>query len=117
MSLPGDFFERRHTGDLVSRFGSIREIRRIVSEDMITVVLDGIFALLTLVVMFVFSPLLASVALAFVLIVAVLKLAVLPRTRHLQEQMIVAEAKTSTSLMETCAQLASSSFTAANYRV
>lgn len=100
MSLPGDFFERRHTGDLVSRFGSIREIRRIVSEDMITVVLDGIFALLTLVVMFVFSPLLASVALAFVLIVAVLKLAVLPRTRHLQEQMIVAEAKTSTSLME-----------------
>lgn len=100
MSLPGDFFERRHTGDLVSRFGSIREIRRIVSEDMITVVMDGAFALLTLIVMFVFSPMLAGVAAAFVAVVAALKLSVLPHTRHLQEQMIVAEAKTSTNLME-----------------
>lgn len=100
MSLPADFFERRHTGDLVSRFGSIREIRRIVSEDMVTVVMDGAFAVLTLVVMFIFSPALAAVASGFVLVVALIKLMILPHTRNLQEQMIIAEAKTSTSLME-----------------
>src|SRR5690606_32316325 len=78
MSLPGDFFERRHTGDLVSRFGSVREIRRIVTEDMITVMMDGVFAILTLIVMFVYSPLLAGVATAFVVVVVLLKLSILP---------------------------------------
>lgn len=100
MSLPADYFERRHVGDLVSRFGSIREIRRIISEDLITVVLDGIFAVVTLLVMFYFSPLLAAVVLGFVVLVSVLKLLAIPSIQSLQEQLIVAEAKTSTGLME-----------------
>lgn len=100
MSLPSDFFERRHVGDLVSRFGSIREIRRIISEDLITVVLDGLFAIVTLLVMFYFSALLASVVLIFVVLVSILKLLAIPRIQSLQEQLIVAEAKTSTGLME-----------------
>jgi ATP-binding cassette, subfamily B, bacterial CvaB/MchF/RaxB len=100
MSLPADYFERRHVGDLVSRFGSIREIRRIISEDLITVVLDGVFAIVTLLVMFYFSPLLASVVLGFVVLVSVLKMLAIPFIQSLQEQLIVAEAKTSTGLME-----------------
>jgi ATP-binding cassette, subfamily B, bacterial CvaB/MchF/RaxB len=100
MSLPVEFFEKRHVGDLLSRFGSIREIRRIITEDLITIVLDGIFALLTLIVMFYFSAMLASVVLFFVVLVTVLKLALIPKIQALQEQNIVAEAKTSTGLME-----------------
>jgi ATP-binding cassette, subfamily B, bacterial CvaB/MchF/RaxB len=100
MSLPADFFERRHLGDLVSRFGSVREIRRIISEDIITVVLDGLFAIVTVLVMFYFSPLLASVVLLFVVLVSVLKLLAIPSMQSLQEQLIVAEAKTSSALME-----------------
>lgn len=100
LSLPTDYFARRHVGDLVSRFGSIREIRRIITEDLITVVLDGVFALLTLAVMFYFSPLLAIVVALFVLVVTVLKLVLIPRIQTLQEQIIVAEARTSTNLME-----------------
>ncbi|TFH71511.1 peptidase domain-containing ABC transporter [Gammaproteobacteria bacterium LSUCC0112] len=100
MSLPADFFERRHVGDLVSRFGSIREIRRIISEDLITVVLDGLFAIVTLLVMFHFSPLLASLVLGFVVLVSLLKMLAIPSLQTLQEQLIVAEAKTSTGLME-----------------
>ncbi len=100
LSLPVDFFGKRHVGDLVSRFGSIREIRRIITEDLVTVVLDGIFALITLGVMFYFSVTLALVVLGFVSLVTALKLALIPRVQALQEQIIVAEAKTSTSLME-----------------
>ncbi|MDO9476900.1 MAG: peptidase domain-containing ABC transporter [Pseudohongiella sp.] len=100
MSLPADFFERRHVGDLVSRFGSIREIRRIISEDLITVVLDGLFAIVTLMVMFYFSGVLASVVLVFVVLVTLLKVLAIPSIQTLQEQLIVAEAKTSTGLME-----------------
>lgn len=100
ISLPADFFERRHVGDLVSRFGSIREIRRIISEDLITVVLDGVFAIVTVLVMFYFSPVLACLVLAFVVLVSILKILAIPSIQMLQEQLIVAEAKTSTGLME-----------------
>lgn len=100
LSLPVDYFGKRHVGDLVSRFGSIREIRRIITEDLITVVLDGLFALITLAVMFYFSVLLALVVLGFVCLVTLLKLALITRIQTLQEQIIVAEAKTSTNLME-----------------
>ncbi|MDP1932638.1 MAG: peptidase domain-containing ABC transporter [Gammaproteobacteria bacterium] len=100
ISLPVEYFERRHVGDLVSRFGSIREIRRIITEDLITVVLDGLFALLTLAVMFYFNVMLASVVLVFVTIVTVFKIALIPKIQVLQEQKIVADAVTSTNLME-----------------
>ncbi len=100
MSLPVDFFEKRHVGDLVSRFGSIREIRRIITEDLVTVVLDGLFALITLLVMFYFNSVLAAAVLLFVVVTAVIKVVLIPRIQALQEQMIVAEAKTSSNLME-----------------
>jgi len=100
LSLPVDYFGKRHVGDLVSRFGSIREIRRIITEDLVTVVLDGIFAMITLAVMFYFSVTLALVVLVFVCLVTILKVVLIPRIQTLQEQIIVAEAKTSTSLME-----------------
>lgn len=100
LSLPVDFFAKRHVGDLVSRFGSIREIRRIITEDLVTVVLDGVFALITLAVMFYFSALLACVVLFFVCLVTALKLVLIPKVQAMQEQIIVAEAKTSSSLME-----------------
>lgn len=100
LRLPTAYFERRHVGDLVSRFGSVREIRRLISEDLITVVLDGIFAVLTLAVMFWFHAVLASVVLLFVMVSGVIKIALIPRIQTLQEQVIVAEASTSSKLME-----------------
>jgi ATP-binding cassette subfamily B protein RaxB len=100
LSLPVSYFEKRHVGDLVSRFGSLREIRRILTEDLITVVLDGLFALLTLAVMFYFSAQLAGVVLLFVLLAAVLKAVFIPRLQILQEQILIAEASTSSNLME-----------------
>jgi ATP-binding cassette subfamily B protein RaxB len=100
LSLPVDYFGKRHVGDLVSRFGSIREIRRIITEDLVTVVLDGMFALITLSVMFYFSVTLSFVVLGFVVLVTILKLVLIPRIQAMQEQIIVAEAKTSSNLME-----------------
>jgi len=100
MRLPVAFFAKRHVGDLVSRFGAIREIRNILSEDMITVILDGVFALITLAVMFYFDVMLASVVLCFAVLLVLLKLAVIPHLRSLNEQRIVAEAVTTSALME-----------------
>jgi ATP-binding cassette subfamily B protein RaxB len=100
MSLPTDFFEKRHVGDLVSRFGSIHKIRRMLTEDLITVFLDGLLAIVTLGVMFYFSPTLALVACLFVASATAIKLLLIPAIRSLQEQKLIADAKSSTNLME-----------------
>jgi ABC-type bacteriocin/lantibiotic exporter with double-glycine peptidase domain len=62
--------------------------------------LDGIFALAALLAMFYFHAVLASVVLLFVILEAALRLGVTPLLRRLSEQRIVAEAQTSTGLME-----------------
>jgi len=100
LRLPADYFARRHTGDLVSRFGALREIRHVFAEELLTVVLDGVFALAALLAMFHFHAMLASVVLLFVMLEALLRLGVTPLLRRLSEQRIVAEAQTSTGLME-----------------
>lgn len=100
LRLPADFFARRHTGDLVSRFGAIREIRQVLTEEMLTIVLDGVFAAAALLAMFYFNAVLAAVVLFFVALEALIRLGVTPLVRRLSEQRIVAEARTSTGLME-----------------
>jgi ATP-binding cassette subfamily B protein RaxB len=100
MRLPADYFARRHTGDLVSRFGAIREIRQVLSEELLTAVLDGLFALAALAAMLWFNAGLALLVLLFVTLEALLRLAVTPLLRQLSEQRIAAEARTSTELME-----------------
>ncbi|MDX1491903.1 MAG: peptidase domain-containing ABC transporter [Pseudohongiellaceae bacterium] len=100
MRLPTSFFERRHVGDLVSRFSAIRDIRNIVTENMMTVVLDGALASLSLGVLFYMNSSLAWALLGFVVLASAVKVIALPHMRDLAEQRVVAEAKTSSSLME-----------------
>lgn len=100
LRLPAEYFARRHTGDLVSRFGALREIRQVLTEELLTIVLDGVFALAALLAMFHFNAMLAAVVLVFVALEAALRLGVTPLVRQLSEQRIVAEARTSSGLME-----------------
>ena len=59
--LPTSFFEKRNIGDILSRFASLQPIRNLLAEGMIAALIDGIMALLTLAMIFVYSPTLASV--------------------------------------------------------
>ncbi len=100
MRLPVDFFAKRHVGDIVSRFGAVQEIRKILSEDMISVVLDGIFAMVTIVVLLYFNVTLSLVVLAFVLLSTAFRLSLIGRIKNLSESQIVAEASANSVLME-----------------
>lgn len=64
LSLPLDYFEKRHMGDVVSRFRSIEPIKKMLTEGVIGSLVDGIMAVTTLVMMFIYSPLLCLVSLA-----------------------------------------------------
>jgi ATP-binding cassette, subfamily B, bacterial CvaB/MchF/RaxB len=63
LRLPLPWFEKRHVGDIISRFGSTQPISDLLSQGLIAAVIDGSMALITLGLMFVYSPILAFVAL------------------------------------------------------
>jgi ABC-type bacteriocin/lantibiotic exporter with double-glycine peptidase domain len=70
--LPQAYFEKRHLGDIVSRFGSIASIQRTLTTSFIEMVLDGIMACITLAMMLTYSPQLTMLSIA-VLVLGLLK--------------------------------------------
>jgi ATP-binding cassette subfamily B protein RaxB len=62
LRLPVGYFEKRHLGDVVSRFGSIDTIQRTLTTSFLEAILDGLMTAVTLVLMFVYSRQLAWIA-------------------------------------------------------
>nr|WP_309473924.1 cysteine peptidase family C39 domain-containing protein [Pseudoalteromonas sp. 0303] len=50
--LPIEFYEKRHIGDVISRFGSLQTIKQLMTTGIIEVVLDGLLAVITLLMLF-----------------------------------------------------------------
>jgi ATP-binding cassette subfamily B protein RaxB len=101
LSLPMSYFEKRHVGDLVSRFGSIEPIRRLLAEGLITALIDGMMALLTAAMILLFAPALAAVvAIAFLAYLA-LRLAFYRLLRARVLDGVVAHARENASFLET----------------
>jgi ATP-binding cassette subfamily B protein RaxB len=73
--LPMAFFEKRHVGDVISRFSSLQPIRDLLAEGMITGILDGCMAIAALGLMFVYSVQLALVVTVSVALYALVRLA------------------------------------------
>ena len=100
ISLPLRFFERREMGDLISRFSSVEKISALISQDMITVLVDGLLSILSLGLLFIYSPLLAAVCLGFVFAAMLIKLCSLPGEKSRRQETIVRAAKSESRLME-----------------
>ncbi|GJM11725.1 MAG: ABC transporter [Pseudohongiella sp.] len=100
LSLPLAYFERREMGDIVSRFSSLDNIKQLVTQEMITVIVDGIFSLLTFVLLLLYSPTLALVALAFVIFLSLSRVMAIPRERACRQEVLETSAKQQTRFME-----------------
>jgi len=98
--LPLNFFEKRHIGDVLSRFQSIEPIRNVLAEGVILATIDGIMAVATLTMIFIYSPRLALVVLAALLLYVILRVATYRRFRDLNETFIQAEAKEHSNFIE-----------------
>lgn len=98
--IPMSYFEKRHIGDVVSRFGSLSAIREMLATGLVEAVIDGIMASIVLIMLYVYSPLLATIALGFVLLSFLVQLAFYYPNRRITEESIVAEAKEDTSFLE-----------------
>lgn len=98
--LPIDWFVRRNVGDILSRFQSVAPIRQLLTEDAPAALVDGALALLTLLLMFVYSPTLSIVSLTALALYAGMRWALFGAQRRAQEETIVAGGREQTILIE-----------------
>jgi ATP-binding cassette, subfamily B, bacterial CvaB/MchF/RaxB len=99
--LPLSFFEKRHIGDILSRFGSIEPIRNMLAEGLITGLIDGLMSVLMLALMFVYSVQLGFVVLFAFALYAALRLALFRMFRQRSEAAIHSKAQENSNFIET----------------
>lgn len=99
--LPLPFFERRHTGDIISRFGSMGPLQAMLSEGFISGLVDGVMTLSTLSLMIIYSPLLSAIAIIAWLAYFLLRIAFYRPYREAQQEAIQKAAIEDSTLIET----------------
>lgn len=99
--LPMHWFETRQLGDILSRFGAVGPIQDLLTTRFVGAVLDGITAILTMIVMILYSPLLALVVGVTVLLYAAVRAVSYRPLRNANLEGLTLAAKEQTCLMET----------------
>ncbi|MDE9536870.1 peptidase domain-containing ABC transporter [Xenorhabdus bovienii] len=99
LTLP--FFEKRHTGDITSRFQSLTAIQEAFTADMVASILDAIVIIISMVIIFTNSPLLAMGPLAAAMGYVALKAGLFSMYRTRKIEHIAFEAVQSSHFLET----------------
>ncbi|MDE2094907.1 MAG: peptidase domain-containing ABC transporter [Burkholderiales bacterium] len=100
MRLPVAWFEKRHTGDVMSRFDAVQKIQQVLTTSFIEAILDGVLVIVTLVMMFIYSATLSFIALGVVVGYALLRWAFFRPQRDATEESIIFEAKRASHFLE-----------------
>lgn len=101
VKLPVSFFERRHMGDIISRFNEVETIQKILTTSLVEAVLDGVMAIAALVLMWLYSPQLMAVVLTAVLLYALLRWAAYRPLRDASAERLLAAAREQSNFLET----------------
>ena len=101
LKLPVSFFEKRHLGDVVSRFGAVNTIQRTLTSSFVEALIDGVMAVATLAMMMIYSAMLSLLAVASVALYGVLRWAFYGPLRRSTEEHIVHSAKQQSHFLET----------------
>jgi ATP-binding cassette, subfamily B, bacterial CvaB/MchF/RaxB len=100
MRLPMAWFEKRHTGDIWSRFAAVQQIQKTLTTHFIEAVLDGLLVVATLGMMLFYSLTLTLVVLGAVAAYALLRWAFFRPLREATEEALVLEARQSSHFLE-----------------
>lgn len=101
LKLPLEYFSKRHLGDVVSRFTSLDRIQTTLTTSFIEAILDGVMALVTVTMMFIYSPTLAWISVAAIFLYALGRWAWFRPLRTATEAQIVHASKQSSHFLET----------------
>lgn len=100
MKLPLPYFEKRHLGDIISRFGSIQTIQRSLTTQFVEGVIDGLLVIGTLIVMLIYSVQLTTVAVVAVGLYVLLRWSIFRALREATAEQIIHAAKQQTHFLE-----------------
>lgn len=99
--LPVQYFEKRHLGDVVSRFGATEQIQHTLTTSFIEAILDGVMTVVTLTMMFLYSAKLGGIAVAAMALYALSRWAWYRPLRHATEEQLVHAARQQSHFLET----------------
>lgn len=100
LHLPAAYFEKRHMGDITSRFGSLSAVQSLLTTSLVEGLLDGIMVVIVFAMMYLYSPQLSLIVVLVVIMYALLRWAFFWPMRQLTEESIVAGAKEQSVFME-----------------
>ncbi|MCA3717157.1 MAG: peptidase domain-containing ABC transporter, partial [Brevundimonas sp.] len=101
LRLPTDFFERRHVGDVMSRFGSLRPAQSFLTGGLVGTLLDAMMVIPVGVVMVLYSPILSALLVVNLIVIFAVRAATFPITRRFAEENLNLGAKTDSIFLET----------------
>lgn len=99
--LPTTYFEKRHLGDVVSRFGAIDQIQKTLTTSFLEAILDGLMTVVTLAMMFFYSSTLGWIAVGTMFLYALIRWAWYRPLRNATEDQIIHAAKQQSHFLET----------------
>ncbi|WP_082040439.1 peptidase domain-containing ABC transporter [Vibrio hyugaensis] len=100
LKLPMDFFEKRHIGDIVSRFDSLSTIRERITTGFVETIIDGVMSVAIIIMMLLYSINLTMIVLGSVILYSILRFIFYPSLKRNTEELIQSEAKEQSNFLE-----------------
>lgn len=100
LKLPTDYFQRRHVGDIVSRFYSIRQIQTKLTAGFVEAVLDGFMSLGALCIMIFYSTALSGIVVVALTLYLVIRQSFYRTLWRTNEEQVLFGAQQQTEFMD-----------------
>ncbi|PJK13645.1 hypothetical protein CO614_00710 [Lysobacteraceae bacterium NML120232] len=100
IKLAFNYFERRHVGDIQSRFGSIKTIQNTITTQFVSVVIDSIMSILIVALMLSYSIKLTALVVISIIVYIVFRYIILGLLKRESEAFVISSAKEQSYLLE-----------------
>lgn len=100
LKLPLDYFEKRHIGDVMSRFSSVQSIQNTLTGSFVEALLNGVMSTLALIILVLYSVPLTGCVLAVFATYALLRWALYRALWRANEEQLIYGARQQTELVE-----------------
>lgn len=101
LKLPVSWYEKRHIGDVLSRFESMKALEPIFTSTVSKMLLNGLMFLVALGMMVLYSPYLAALELVSLIVFLAVRSALFPYAKMKTQEGIYREARVETVFLET----------------
>jgi ATP-binding cassette subfamily B protein RaxB len=100
LRLPTGYFERRHVGDILSRYGSLQPVQDFLTGGITGVLLDAILVIPATVIMVMYSAKLSALVAAGIVLTLLVELLAFHRNRRFTDETLTLGARTQSIFLE-----------------